>query len=151
MSTVLTRPSTPEVLLHYLESYQTIKDLAAGGVFWGPASEDAKQLGCISITEIPDASPEATGLVVRARLTVRCTAPSVEHGERLYREVCKALDWYGGRLVLAQPSWGRSVVLHSLRVVGGPTNRPSDPQSNVWEGSMTIEALIGTIDTSEGA
>jgi hypothetical protein len=138
----ITLVSVPELLMVELQSFAEIADAAPGGVMVGPAKEEEFSIGCVSLAEVGFPVIEKYLPLVRARLSIRCIAPSLRQVELISRAVID--KWHlKNRRSVRQPSSGKLYLVHYTTIVSGPNMTP-DETGTWFQETLFVETMVGT-------
>ncbi len=136
------RVSIPELIKAILDADGSLLELAPGGVVVGPANREQQVAGVIALAESGITSVEDYLPLMRAQMSARCIAASIEHVSRISAKLWEMIHMKG-RQVVRQPSADMKFLVHFTRVNGGPTLTKGDTD-DTWEDILTVEAMVGT-------
>ncbi len=132
--------SSPELIRALLLADRDVSALARGGVFIGPTTIQAAELGSVSLFELPG-TPEQRSRVVRPQMEASCVHSSVADASELGQAVYLALNAKGRRIV-TQPSTGQKYLVH-LTFASTPVLRQGELEGT-WDVAVQIQTMIGT-------
>lgn len=134
--------SVPELVRNVLLQDQSWREVAPGGVVVGPVEAAQVNNAAVAIIPVGQARNERYLPLVRQIVGIRCVAPTVAKAEAVATWVSRSLH-ERRRMVVRQPSDGKSYLTHYMTVTGGP-NLITGPVQDSWEIGLTVEVLAGT-------
>jgi hypothetical protein len=115
--------------------------LAPGGIFVGPANDEAQQLGCISIMAAGLPVVEKYTPVQWVRAQMRCLAGSLSEADAVAQAAQR--DLHGrSRLIARMASTDQRYLVHLINVTAGPSMHFDSAET--WEVLLFAEVMVGT-------
>jgi hypothetical protein len=114
---------------------------APGGVVIGPATDAKQQLGVIQLMAAGLPKEEQYAPLLWQRVQVRCVGPTLLVAEVIAGLILLRLN-NTSRATVPQASTNKTWLVHSLRVIGGPSMHFDTPET--WETLLFAELMVGT-------
>src|SRR6185503_15534824 len=131
--------SPSELVMALLETYMTA-GVAPGGIFTGPADDEAQQLGCVQLTAAGMTRQEMYLPLGRVRAQLRCVGPSLDITDKIAWDIYVTVG-KTSRVEVDQASTGDTYLIHNVNVIAGPSQHYDTMET--WESLVFLEVMFG--------